>query len=53
MKTFTEYLESNWDYEGILDDDMPDAFEAWILNLDIDTLIDYADAYGDYCSKNK
>jgi hypothetical protein len=29
------------------DDDMPDAFDSWIQDLDVDTLIAYADEYAD------
>jgi len=28
-----------------LDDDMPDAFDAWMLDLEVDEWIEYADEY--------
>lgn len=34
-----------------LDDDMPDKYEEWLSNLDIDTLIMYADQYAQQCYK--
>lgn len=33
------------DYMGT-DDDIPDAFDAWLLNLDVDEWIMYGDMYG-------
>jgi len=32
------------EYMG-LDDGMPEAFDAWMLNLDVDEWIEYADKY--------
>jgi len=50
MINFEKYLEEYcWEPEGVLDDDMPDAFEAWITNLDVQEVMDYADRYGNYC----
>lgn len=47
MKTFEEYLRDNvWEAEGILDDDMPDAFEGWLGALDTQEVMDLADDYG-------
>ncbi len=47
MKTFEKYLEEDiWEAEGVLDDDMPDAFESWLEELDTQEVIDYADQYG-------
>lgn len=49
MKTFEKYLEEDvWEPEGVLDDDMPDAFEAWLEGLDIQEVIDYAEQYGGF-----
>lgn len=47
MKTFEEYLRDDvWEPEGILDDDMPDAFDDWMSYLDVQTVVDLADDYG-------
>ena len=47
MKTFEKYLEEDvWEPEGVLDDDMPDAFEAWLEGLDTQEVMDYAEQYG-------
>lgn len=46
MKTFEEYLRDNvWEPEGILDDYMPDAFDNWCAELDVQEVMDYADDY--------
>ena len=31
--------------EGVLDDDMPDDFENWLIDLEIDDVMKYADEY--------
>lgn len=50
MRTFEKYLEEDvWEPEGILDDDMPDAFEAWLEGLDTNDVLEYAEDYGKYC----
>ena len=47
MKTFEKFLEEDvWEPEGVLDDDMPDAFESWLVGQDIDEIINWADMYG-------
>lgn len=38
------------DYHGT-DDDMPDAFDTWLSNLDIDTIIALADEFGQRCAE--
>jgi hypothetical protein len=45
-KNFEDYLKSVHaeDYHGT-DDNMPDAFEAWLDQLGTYELIEYADAY--------
>lgn len=45
-KTFEDYLKSvhGEDYRGT-DDDMPDAYDAWLGALEGYELISYADAY--------
>lgn len=50
---FEEFLTDKHaeDYHG-LDDEMPDAFEAWLVELDIDTIIDYANEFADLKVKN-
>lgn len=52
MKTFLMFLMERHGKEiestdrGVLDDDLSDAFDAWLEDLDQDTLIKYADEYG-------
>jgi hypothetical protein len=54
MKTFEKYLEEDcWEPEGVLDDDMPDAFEAWLEGLDTQEVMDYAEEWGKELQKNK
>lgn len=50
ISKFEDYLEEIHakQYHG-LDDDMPDDYENWLSNLDIEELIEYADCYGEYC----
>jgi succinate dehydrogenase flavin-adding protein (antitoxin of CptAB toxin-antitoxin module) len=43
-----EHAESNRD---CLDDDMPDAFDSWLEDLDQDLLIKYADLYAIKCQQ--
>lgn len=47
-QTFEDFLETQFaaDYHGF-DDDMPDAFDAWMGNLDVQEVIDYADLWGE------
>ena len=44
MKTFERYLQDihAQDYHGT-DDDMPDDFERWLTELQVDDLIEYAE----------
>jgi hypothetical protein len=46
---FTEFLQDQHaeEYHG-LDDEMPDAFDSWLVELDVDTMIEYADKYAQY-----
>lgn len=47
-KDFEDYLSwaFNADYaEGILDDDLPDAFDKWLANLDVEEVIRFANDY--------
>ena len=46
--TFEEYLEQIHaeDYTG-LDDDMPDRFDSWLTDLQVDDLMTYAQEWGD------
>lgn len=45
-QTFEEYLRDNcWDAEGILDDDMSDAFDTWCAELDVQEVMDYAEQF--------
>lgn len=45
-QTFIRFLEDKFglQYHG-LDDEMPDAFNDWLADLDVDELIDYADEF--------
>ncbi len=45
-KDFEDFLKDKHaeDYHGT-DDDMPDAFDDWMGNLDISEVMDYADEY--------
>lgn len=47
-KNFNEYLEDSFmeEYTGIKDN-VEDAYDCWLQNLDIDELIDYADLYAE------
>ena len=47
MENFEQFLQDRHakSYAGT-DDDMPEHFEAWVENLDISELIEYADLYG-------
>lgn len=46
MKTFEQFLMEKFymEYHGP-DDDMPDAFDAWLCNIEPDDWIKHADAY--------
>ena len=46
-QTFEDYLKQIHadQYEG-LDDDMPDAFENWLTDLQVDDVIAYAEEWG-------
>ena len=45
-QTFESYLQEIHaeDYHG-LDDDMPDAFDAWVSDLDVAMVMDYAEKW--------
>lgn len=45
--TFEDFLREEFakEYRG-LDDLMPDAFSDWLVDLDVDTIIAYADKWG-------
>lgn len=47
---FEAYLEEVADkfgvYEGVLDDDMENAFEGWLVELDHEEIIEHANAFG-------
>lgn len=45
--TFEEYLAERHatGYTGT-DDSMPDAFDNWLAEFDVDTIMEYAEAYG-------
>ena len=44
---FKEYLQKQFmgDEPQILDDDLPDAFDEWLVELTQDELIDHADVF--------
>jgi len=44
---FEEFLQKEFMKEEpqILDDDLPDAFDGWVANLDISECIEYADKW--------
>lgn len=46
-QTFEEYLKDRHaeDYHGT-DDDMPDAFDTWLVNLPVDRIIEFAEYWG-------
>jgi hypothetical protein len=46
--TFERYLQDihALNYHG-LDDDMPDAFDSWVSELDVEEVINYAENYGE------
>jgi len=48
LKNFNEYLEESFmeEYTGTKDN-VEDAYDYWLSNLDIDELIDYADLYAE------
>lgn len=48
LRTFTEFMQERHGniFPMLLDDDLPDHFNDWIGNLQVDDLIDYADFYG-------
>lgn len=49
MKTFEKYLEEDvWEPEGVLDDDMSEAFDVWLGDLSTQEVIDYTDDYRKY-----
>lgn len=46
-ETFEDYLQDihSKNYHGT-DDDMPDAYEKWVCELDVAEVIEYAEAWG-------
>jgi hypothetical protein len=46
-QTFEQYLMNDvWEPEGVLDDDIQDAFEAWLEGVDVAQVMEYAEDYG-------
>jgi len=47
-KTFENYLQEQFikTEPQVLDDDLTDAFDNWITDLDVQEVIDYAEAWG-------
>jgi len=50
IDTFEQYLQQQFGEQEpqVLDDDLPDAFDQWVTELDVETLIIYGDAYARY-----
>ena len=46
QNTFEEFLKKKWPAEGVLDDEIPDKFEAWLEQLDNSEIMEYAEEYG-------
>ena len=48
MKTFEQYLQDIHadQADGVLDDDMPDSFDDFIGNMDVEEVMKYAEMYG-------
>lgn len=55
MKTFTQYLKEIHmkEHPEVLDDDLPDAFDLWMAELDTEELINYADKFAIELLKTK
>lgn len=51
---FIDYLQEQHatDYRGT-DDDMPNSFDNWLADIDIEDLIEFGEQYGKYLLKNK
>ena len=51
LQAFEDFLkEFHCEIERtVLDDDLPDAFETWISNKDVDDIISLANLYGKKC----
>ena len=49
-KDFTDFLTYKFGVEepAVLDDDWPDRFSDWCAELDVDTLIKWADDFAQY-----
>ena len=49
MKTFENYLQDKFmeNEPMVLDDDLPDAFEAWLSDLQADDFMQYGEEYGE------
>lgn len=53
FKDFEDYLMTVFcegDGSCILDDDLPDAFDGWIEQIDIEDIIRFGNIYGRICS---
>ncbi len=50
-KNFEEFLESKFDdsgaTDGVLDDDLPDALDDWMSEIDTQDLMNYAEEWGE------
>lgn len=49
MKTFEDYLKDVHykEYPMVLDDDLPDHFDNWMGEQEVEDIIKYANAYGE------
>lgn len=43
---FEDYLQEIWWNEGHLKDEFPDGFNDWLVDMDVDTMIEYAEKWG-------
>ena len=52
---FEQFLQERFVNEEpqVLDDDIPDAFNAWLENSDLQEIIDYADMYANKIYKER
>lgn len=47
FKDFEDFLSHKFmeDQPQVLDDDLPDAFDNWVTELDVESIIKWADEY--------
>jgi len=55
-RDFEDFLMDKFastDGNCVLDDDMPDAFDDWICNLEVDEWLEYGEKYKEECVGNQ